>query len=64
MKTIKEAYPNIKEESILIDKNKQEYKVTNIFVYTIQVSNDYENIYSFNTRDIKQMKLKVKQNKL
>ena len=59
MKTIKEILPSIKINTILIDKEQNRYKVTDIFNYTIQVHTDKGNKYSFNTLDIKQMKLKI-----
>lgn len=60
MKTIKETYPNIKENDILIDKDKTQYKIESIDDYSIWVTNQYQNLYTFNVKDIKQMKLKIK----
>jgi hypothetical protein len=59
MKTIKESYPKIKVGTILINKEQNKYKVTHTFDYTIQVTTNNNNPYSFNTTDIKQMKLKI-----
>lgn len=57
MKTIKEAYPNIKQGCTLTNKDKEEYKVTHIYEYTIQVTSIYNNIYLFTTNDIKHYKI-------
>ena len=59
MKTIKETYPQIKVGTILISNEQIKYKVTNIFNYTIQATTDNNSLYSFNTAEIKQMKLKT-----
>ena len=59
MKTIKEIFSSIKINTILIDKEQNRYKVIDIFNYTIQVHTDKGNTYSFDTLDIKQMKLKI-----
>jgi hypothetical protein len=59
MKTINETYPQIKVGTILTSKEQIKYKVTHIFDHTIQVTTNNNNPYSFNTTDIKQMKLKI-----
>jgi len=59
MKTISETYPQIKVGTILISNEQNKYKVTHTFNYTIQVTTDNNNPYSFNITDIKQMKLKI-----
>ena len=59
MKTISETYPQIKVGTILINKEQNKYKVTHTFNYNIQVTTDNNNPHSFNTIDIKQMKLKI-----
>lgn len=58
MKTIKETNPNIKQNTLLIDKDQQVFKVIYVFKYIIQVEKENKNIFLFNTTDIKQMKLK------
>ena len=58
MKTIEETNPNIKQNTLLIDKDQQRFKVIHVFKYIIQVENENKNIFLFNTTDIKQMKLK------
>lgn len=59
MKTINETLPQIKVGTILISNEQIRYKVTNIFDYTIQATTDNDNLYSFNTAEIKEMKLKT-----
>jgi hypothetical protein len=59
MKTINETYPQIKVGTILISKEQIKYKVTHTFNYIIQVTTNNNNLYLFNTTDIKQMKLKI-----
>jgi hypothetical protein len=57
MKTIKETYPQIKVGTILISKEQIKYKVTHTFDYTIHATIDNNNLYSFNTAEIKHFKL-------
>ena len=59
MKTINETHPQIKVGTILISNEQIRYKVTNIFDYNIHATTDNNNLYSFNTAEIKQMKLKT-----
>jgi len=59
MKTINETYPQIKVGTILKTQKQLKYKVTHTLDYTIQVITNNNNPYSFNTTDIKQMKLKI-----
>jgi hypothetical protein len=59
MKTINETCPQIKVGTILIDEEQNKYKVTHTLDHTIQVTTNNNNPYSFNTTDIKQMKLKI-----
>lgn len=59
MKTINETHPQIKVGTILISKEQIKYIVTDIFDYTIHAITDNFNLYSFNTEEIKEMKLKT-----
>ena len=57
MKTIQEAYPAIKIGYTLTNKDKEEFKVTHIYEYTIQVTSIYNNTYLLTTPDIKHYKI-------
>ena len=58
MKTIKEAHPKIKIGDTLTNKYLEEFKITHIHEYIIQVTSRYNNIHLLTTNDIKEMKLK------